>query len=150
MQPEPDGEDTIGLDNLDTAEGFVEGGDRVAHVESWSDFGPDGSTDESVHGHHDEGLIDVSIDSDIKHEPYKWQGSVYVEVGSIGEELGGPSDTTSEESDILVMIEDRGLSDDERHSEELDSDQPIHEGDLDETDKGEEGYGMRHFQCPNP
>ena len=119
LQPEADGEDKVGLDNLGTTEGLVEGGDRFAHVESWSDSGLDGSIDESVHCHHDEGLIDVLIDSDIEHEPHKWQGSVHVEVGSIGEELGGPSttnmgyDTTSEESDIPHVIEDRGLSDDE-------------------------------------
>jgi len=108
---------TVGLDNVGTSEGLVEGGDIVAHVDSWSDSGPHGSTEESVHGHHDEGLVYVSIDSDMGHEPHKWQGSVHVEVGSIGEELGGPSttnmdsDTTSEESDIPPVIEDRGLSD---------------------------------------
>ncbi|QCE04904.1 hypothetical protein DEO72_LG8g2945 [Vigna unguiculata] len=82
LLPEPDGEDRIGLDNLGIVEGLVEGGDRVAHVESWSDSGPDGRTDKSVYGHHDEGLIDVLIDSDIEHEPHKWQGSVHVQAST--------------------------------------------------------------------
>jgi len=49
-------------------------------------------------------------------------------VGSIGEDLGGPSstnivgDTTSEDNENHPVIEDKGLSDDEWHSEELDSD----------------------------
>ena len=124
-------------------------------MDSWSDSGPHGSTEESVHDHHDEGLVDVSIDSDMEHEAHKWQGSVHVEVGSIGKELGGASttnmgsDTASEESDIPPVIEDRGLLDNEWHSEELDSDQPIYEGDLDETDDGEKGYGkFETFSMP--
>jgi len=64
----------------------------------------------------------------MEHEPHKWQGSVPVEVGSNGEELGAPStnnmgsDSTSEESHIPLVMEDRGLSDNEWHSKELDSD----------------------------
>jgi len=59
--------------------------DRVVHVESWSEFGPYGSIDESVHGYHDEWFVNVSIDYDIEDQPKKWQGNVEVEVGSIEE-----------------------------------------------------------------
>jgi len=76
---------------------------------------------------------------------------------SIGEELGGPSTnnmgskSTSEESHIPPIMADRGLSDNEWHSEELDNDQPIGEGDLDDKDDGEEGYGkFETFSIPNP
>jgi len=135
LQAEPHGQHTVGTS------------DRVAHVDSWSDSGRHGSTQESVHGIHDEGLVDVSVDADVEHEPHKWQGTVPVEVGSIGEELGGPStnnmasDSTSEESHIPPVMADRGLLDNEWHSEFLDSDAPIGEGDLDDTDDSEEGYG---------
>jgi len=40
-------------------EGLAQDGDKVAHLESWSDIGSNGSNDESVHGYHDEGLVDV-------------------------------------------------------------------------------------------
>jgi len=65
LQAEPHREDTVGLANVGTS-------DRVAHVDSWSDSGRHGSTQESVHGIHDEGLVDVSIDADMEHEPHKW------------------------------------------------------------------------------
>jgi len=49
LQAEPHREHTVGTS------------DRVAHVDSWSDSGHHGSTQESVHGIHDEGLVDVSV-----------------------------------------------------------------------------------------
>jgi len=65
LQAEPHGEHTVGLDNVGTS-------DRVALVDSWSDSGRHGSTQGSFHGIHDEGLVDVSVDADIEHEPHKW------------------------------------------------------------------------------
>ncbi|QCD82254.1 hypothetical protein DEO72_LG2g2589 [Vigna unguiculata] len=98
LQAEPHREHTVGTS------------DRVAHVDSWSDSGHHGSTQESVHGIHDEGLVG-SIGEELDGLSTNNMGSDSTSeeshsppVGSIGEELDGlstnnmGSDSTSEES----------------------------------------------------
>ncbi|XP_017413096.1 uncharacterized protein LOC108324668 [Vigna angularis] len=114
--------------------------DDAGDVRSWSSSGEDVNHDDGNDCM--EGLVDVHVDFDIEEEVGDGVGNVQVDVQSDGASWIQMSD--SDVDDGINSDDDRGLSDDEWESEELDSG-----AESDGKDDEDEGYGkFKTFSMP--